>query len=100
MSTLTIKQPSASYLLVPLLAVAAVVVSVAAFGDSLRYLVDRWRGQEEYSHGFLIPLISIWLLWMRRDALRASIGKPSLLGIALILVAVAMGVVGELSATW
>src|SRR6185437_8867675 len=67
-------------------------------------LWHRWTTQEEYSHGFLIPVISVWLLWTRRDALAASIGMPSRStawsGVALILLAGAFLVVGKLSATF
>ena len=76
------------------------LVSIAAFSDALLELVRRWSGQEEYSHGFLIPIVTAWLLWTRRDALRASVGPPSLLGPALILLAIAMHIIGVLGAIW
>jgi exosortase D (VPLPA-CTERM-specific) len=40
------------------------------------------------------------LLWMRRDALGANIGQPSFAGFALVLLAIAMHVTGELSANF
>jgi exosortase D (VPLPA-CTERM-specific) len=76
----------------------SVAIGLAAFSGPLLELVRRWRVQEEYSHGFLIPVIAAWLLWTRRDALRASIGRPSWTGPALILIAAAMHIVGKLSA--
>src|SRR5262245_1492273 len=78
-------------------AFAAVAVAVVAFYGALSELVARWIRQDEYSHGFFIPLITLWLLWTRRDALRASLGRPSLGGLALVLVAALMHVVGQLS---
>src|SRR5215467_14462065 len=99
MSTLSIKKPAVNYAL-PLWAAAAVLLCFLAFGDALLELVSRWNKQEEYSHGYLIPLISAWLLWMRRDALRANIGEPSNLGCGLILIAIALHITGELSAIW
>ena len=56
--------------------------------------------QDEYSHGFLIPLISAWLLWSRRDALAASVGRPTWIGPALIALSIFMHIVGELSALY
>lgn len=76
----------------------AVMVALATFSSSLIELVNRWSRQEEYSHGYLIPLIALWLVWTRRDALRASLGKGSYAGLALIALSAAMLVVGELSA--
>src|SRR5206468_6908380 len=78
-------------------ALAAVIVAVAAFYGALAELVTRWIRQDEYSHGFFIPLIALWLLWTRRDALRASFGRPSLSGLALVVLAALMHVVGQLS---
>ena len=76
------------------------LVALVAFSESLSELVHRWITQEEYSHGFLIPVIVAWLLWTRRDALVASIGRPSWAGPALILLAAAMHIVGKLSALY
>jgi exosortase D (VPLPA-CTERM-specific) len=83
---------------VGILMVAAVVVAFLGFSGPLLELVRRWTQQEEYSHGFLIPLVAAWLLWSRRDALRASIGQPSWFGLGLILLALVMHLTGELSA--
>ena|ERR1700682_5542350 len=80
-----------------LLALLAIVIAAIAFGDALSELVKRWSAQEEYSHGFLIPVVSAWLLWARRDALIASVGNPSWTGPALILVALVLHIIGEYS---
>jgi exosortase D (VPLPA-CTERM-specific) len=75
----------------------SVLVCLVAFRESLLNLVHRWSVQEEYGHGFLIPVIVGWLLWSRRDALFASIGRPSWTGLVVILLAGLMLVVGKLS---
>ena len=74
------------------------MIAVAAFSGGLLELVRRWSAQEEYSHGFLIPVVAAWMLWSRRDAIVASVGKPSWIGVALIFLAGMMLIVGELSA--
>ena len=76
----------------------AVVVAVAVFSDALFSLLHRYTTQEEYSHGFLIPVVSAWLIWTRRDVIRTSIGRPSWLGVALIVLALIIHIIGELSA--
>ena len=68
-----------------------------AFGGGLQELLRRWTVQEEYSHGFLIPVIAGWLLWTRRDALLANIGKPSWAGPLVILLGALLHIVGKLS---
>jgi exosortase D (VPLPA-CTERM-specific) len=76
----------------------AVLLALVAFSGALRELVRRWIAQEEYSHGFFIPLVSIWLLWSRREALLGSVGRPAWVGLGLLALAGAMHVVGEVSA--
>ena len=72
--------PKRNTALLAVIAGIAVIVALAAFSGGLLSLIDRWSRQEEYSHGFLIPVVAAWMLWSRREALVASIGKPSLMG--------------------
>ena len=76
----------------------ACVLAVAASWGGLAELVHRWNTQEEYGHGFFIPLIAGWLLWRRRQALADSFGAPAWLGPLLVAVSVVMLLMGELIA--
>jgi len=102
MSLLSARLPQfsakSSRVLVGIFVGIAVLATLTAFRGSLSELVHRWSWQEEYSHGFLIPVVVAWLLWTRRDALRNSIGRPSWAGFALIALAALMNAIGELSA--
>lgn len=75
-----------------------VVFAFLAAGGGLADLLHRWHKQEEYSHGYFIPLIALWLLWSRRRALVESRGQPSRWGPVAIVASAAMLLVGELSA--
>jgi exosortase D (VPLPA-CTERM-specific) len=97
-SVQTMKSSRHSDVCIGLLVVTAIAIALLAFAGALRELVHRWDTQEEYSHGFLIPFISAWLLWARRDALRANLGQPSWLGLVAVILAFGMHIVGELSA--
>jgi exosortase D (VPLPA-CTERM-specific) len=69
------------------------------YGDVLRRLARDWWVDENYSHGFLVPLISGYLIWTNRDRLLAALPKPRLmLGGGLMLAAVAMLLAGTLGA--
>lgn len=81
-----------------MLGLIAAQLAALAFHGALFELLKRWTTQEEYSHGFLIPLVTAWLLWTRRDVLVASMGPPAWTGAALVLLAMVMHVVGDLSA--
>jgi exosortase D (VPLPA-CTERM-specific) len=98
MSVQSIKLTQSGPARIGLLALTAVAVTLVVFSGALMELTTRWRRQEEYSHGYLIPVVAAWLLWTRREALRESIGRPSWAGLALIVLALAMHVLGELSA--
>jgi len=87
----------ASAITTGLLVAASLAITIFAFSEPLLELVHRWIKQEEYSHGFLIPAIAAWLLWTRRDALIASLGRPSWVGPALIVLAAVMLILGKLS---
>jgi exosortase D (VPLPA-CTERM-specific) len=81
-----------------LMAGLSLVLLIAAFWGGLDNVFARWMSEEEYSHGFFIPLIAVWLVWLRRDAVVASIGRSSWASPVLLLVALALLLVGELSA--
>src|SRR5438552_19131649 len=50
-------------------------------------LLGKWESDPQYSHGFVVPLFSLYLLWRRRQQLDG--GKPSCWG--LLLLAVGLG---------
>ncbi|KJC53659.1 membrane protein [Bradyrhizobium sp. LTSPM299] len=81
-----------------ILGTIAALLAVIAFQGALVELVRRWTTQEEYSHGFLIPVVAAWLLWTRRDALLASVGAPAWSSVPFIFLAMIMNALGVASA--
>ena len=71
----------------------------AVFWDGLYSMVQQWE-REEYNHGYLIPLVAFYLLWLRADQIRGAELRGSWTG--LLVVAAALGglVLGELSAIY
>ncbi len=74
------------------------VLFMAAYYIPLRALVSTWWTNEDYSYGFLIPLVSAYLLWEKRKALgalplRSSWGLLPLL-VALVLLSL-YGILGS-----
>ncbi|MBH0201196.1 MAG: EpsI family protein [Nitrospira sp.] len=65
--------------------------------DSLVYLVSRWLGTEDYSHGIFVPFISGYLIWQARHRLNQVSREKSWLGLAVIALGLMLYVVGELS---
>jgi exosortase D (VPLPA-CTERM-specific) len=81
---------------VGVLALLAVLLGVL-YHAVLLHLGRQWWDDENYSHGFLIPLVSAYLVWERRERLRALSPRPSLAGSLLLVVGLGLlflGVVG------
>lgn len=57
-------------------------------------LVHDWYTIPDYSHGFLVPLFSLFLIWDRRKSIRATPVRQSWAGIPLILFAIAVLILG------
>jgi exosortase len=77
---------------------AIAVAWSALYFDTLRRLVDDWRVDENYSHGFLIPFISAYAIWSKRDRIFSTPVAPGFVfGGALMLLAALIllaGIVG------
>lgn len=67
---------------------------VRAFGRSaLVWMMDRWNdsdGTGDYSHGWLIPFVSIAVVWLKRRELAAAPKEISRVGLALVITALLM----------
>lgn len=70
--------------LVPgLLAILALVLCAAIYAPTLGSLVRRWSSDANYSHGFLVPLVSAFLLKQSLEA-RPSFSSLKIAGGALV----------------
>lgn len=67
------------------------------YGDSLVFLFDRWIGNEDYSHGVLVPVVSIFLAWQARHRMSAAGIESSWWGLAMVSVGLLLYGVGELA---
>jgi exosortase len=80
----------------PWLGLLAVVGAV--YASVLVGLVRDWIHDPNYSHGFLIPVVSTFLLWKGRAARRALPRAPSNWGLVGILLALGLLVLGSAGA--
>jgi len=58
------------------------------------HAVEVWRSDQEFSFGFLVPPIALFLLWHGRAALRASVSTRSRLGLIPMVGGLALLVAG------
>ncbi len=79
---------------------ASLILAVILFSGGLANIVSRWSVQPEYSHGFFIPLVSLYILWEKRHALSFQRSSFNWLGLALCILSIGFLVVGEISALY
>ena len=78
------------------LLVAALLLG-AIFQDSIVRLVERWSGSEEYGYGFLIPFISAFLIWQKRDELELIEFRGGWVGGLVVLAGLFVYLAGQLA---
>lgn len=57
-------------------------------------MVKVWSSDDNYSHGFLVPIISLYLAYMRKYEVQKATVRPSNYGILLILFGLLMLILG------
>jgi len=78
---LTASRPAA---VVPFVLFGAALTAVLwAHWSSLRDVVGCWAHDPQYSHGYLVPLFALALLWLRRE-MRPRLCQPSWWGVAVL----------------
>ena len=65
--------------------------------DPVASMVGEWYTDENYSHGFLIPVISGYLLWQRKDELAKARVSPANTGVLIAALGLLMFLVGNVA---
>ena len=79
------------------LGILAILIGILYFGV-LVHLGGDWLHDPDYSHGFLVPLFSAFLVWRNRHTLARLPVRPTWWGLIGIVGALAVLVVGKLGA--
>lgn len=64
----------------------------------LHHLVYQWWTDPNYSHGFLVPLFSAFILWKDRERLRRIEARPSNSGLLIVIFGLGVLILGVLGA--
>ncbi|MGB7934268.1 MAG: archaeosortase/exosortase family protein, partial [Gammaproteobacteria bacterium] len=95
-------RPSCIWKHPPIFWVLLAVVTVLA-GFAFQYtiidMVYRWNTKEEYGYGYLIPVITLFLIWQRKNQLVEIEYKPSWVGILLMVLGGLLFFLGAVSTT-
>ena len=70
--------------------VSALLLAVLALTHmaTLERLFERWSQDPQYSHGFIVPLFALAVLWSRRAMLKQVVWQPAWLGLPLLMTGV------------
>jgi exosortase len=74
----------------PVMTVCLGLALIWSYWPILGTLTDRFWRDPQYSHGFLVPFFSLFLLWYRRDLWLGNPPEPSIWGLPLLVGGVVM----------
>lgn len=87
-------RPGAPVQLYLLLAIEILAAGVL-FAPTIGGLYDAWRLQPDYSHGLLLPVLSAYLIWRRRNELKQLPFTGSWGGLALVAAGLVLRLIGQ-----
>jgi exosortase len=73
-------------------------LTIFVYYDVMWRLIHQWSSDPNFSHGFIVPLFSAFVVWTQRQKLTALPVNPSGWGLLLIVGSLAMVIVGSLGA--
>lgn len=83
----------------PLASLAVLLLAILVLhAHTLMGMVSIWSRSDTYAHGFVVPLISLWLIWRIRHSLAALQPRPSWSALLVLLGAAALWLAGDLVA--
>lgn len=75
-------------------AVIGVLIAIA-YQFTFLWMYDRYMGADSYySHGFLVPFVSLFFIYQQRDRLRQTEQKTSMIGVYIIFFALFLHLLG------
>ena len=79
---------------------ALVVVALGfAFQQTIADMVYRWDTKEEYGYGYMIPVITLFLIWQRKNEIQREKFSPSWFGVLIILLGAGIFFLGAVATT-
>ena len=78
-------------------AVLLVAVVLLLFRETVAAMVTIWIRSETFTHCFLVPPISVWLIWRRRERLAVLPSRPSAWVLLPLAAVCTLWLVGELA---
>ncbi len=81
--------------------ILSIVFFLLAFGflywSTIFEMISDWYNDENYSHGFLIPFISGYFFWQRKELVKSVLLSPSTSGLFILISGMVIYFIGYLS---
>jgi exosortase len=61
-------------------------------------MFEQWSKDEDMSHGFVVPVVVLWIVWRERERWRALPAEPSWWGLAVLAVGAGLQFIAALGA--
>lgn len=72
------------------------IIFLLTYAPTLIWLWDRWFSRDSYySHGILVPFVTVYLIWQKREELAKLKAKKSPWGLALIILGISIHLVSS-----
>jgi exosortase len=77
-------------------AISVTVLAIGVFAPILYYMALQWKGDANYSHGFLVAPLALYFAWERLPRLKRAAIDPTWWGVVPLLAGAASLIVGRL----
>jgi len=82
-----------TYVFIPII----LILFFLCYHSTIMWMLDRWGGVDSYySHGYLIPFISGYLVWLKREELKNTPVEYTSAGLVLIIFALLLHILGTI----
>jgi exosortase len=68
----------------------------ACYATTIAGMVDQWWNDPDMGHGFLVPMVVLWIVWRERAKWQSLPLAPSMWGVVVLLGAAALHTAGSL----
>jgi exosortase len=92
------REPASAFLVRHWQLLILTALTLWLYWPTLVRLVQQWGSDQNFSHGYFVPLFSGFVIWQQRERLTGIRRQPSWSGLALIVGGLALLIVGQLGA--
>jgi len=77
--------------------IVAIAVMVGSFYTGIEAMIRSWDTQEEYSYGYMIPFLTLFLIWQKKDQIERVSFSGSWVGLLLVVMGIVLLYLGTFS---